>query len=120
MKNTTTTTNNMEYSITNDDGLCVTLSKTEGSENVFVAEIKTPKYQCGFSHEKQTLTFIEPTGGPQLAVGTSLKEYGEDLPDAVIESIVDAGSLIIIKTETTPHTPEEPQTEDSAEAEQEE
>ena len=53
-------------------------------------------------------------------MGTSLKEYGEDLPDAVIESIADAGSLIIIKTEATAHTPEEPQTEDSAEAEQEE
>jgi hypothetical protein len=88
----------MEYTITNDNGLCVTLSKIEGAENIFVAEIKTPKYQCGFDHEKQALTFIEPTGGPQIAVGTSLKEYGEGLPDEVIESIADTGPLIIIKT----------------------
>ena len=103
----------MEYTINNNNGLSVTLSKIEGDENVFVANVESATYQYGINADSQKYVFFEPVGGPRISVGSNLQEYGEGLPNLVINYIGAGEGILVLKAE-------EPQTEDSAEAEQEE
>ena len=45
------------------------------------------------------LEFIDPSGGPFINVGTSLREYHPKLPDKKIVSIERNDKLLIITTE---------------------
>jgi hypothetical protein len=45
------------------------------------------------------IEFVDPSGGPFINVGTSLREYHPKLPDKKIVSIDRNDSLLIITTE---------------------
>lgn len=45
------------------------------------------------------LEFVDPSGGPFISVGTSLREYHSNLPDKKIDSIKKIDTFLVITTE---------------------
>lgn len=67
-------------------GHSCTLTKLKPKK--YLISFVQPVIRYGFSEDQNTLSFIDPSGGPFISVGTSLKEYNSKLPDKPIISIV--------------------------------
>jgi hypothetical protein len=52
-----------------------------------------------FGRDENGISFVDPSGGPFISVGTSLQEYHPKLPDKKIVSIDRNETLLIITTE---------------------
>ena len=52
-----------------------------------------------FGSDENGISFVDPSGGPFISVGTSLREYHPKLPNKKIVSIERNDKLLIIVTE---------------------
>ena len=71
-----------------------------------LTKLKPKKYLISFVNpvarfggDENEISFIDPSGGPYISVGTSLKEYHPKLPNKAVVSIERNESLLIITTE---------------------
>lgn len=71
---------------------------TEVEENVFTFETfnkkgeKSKYWRTGYNSE-DGIEFVDPSGGPFIAVGSNFKDIAHNFPDLIVESIDKEGKL---------------------------
>lgn len=65
----------------------------------YLVSFTDPVYRLGFHEDPYTLSYIDPSGGPFISVGSSLREFHPELPDKPIAAITrdKETNLIIIE-----------------------
>ncbi len=70
------------------------------SKNRWALRIKSGCCRFGLTEDKQSLSFIDPEGGPFIRIGDKLSEIQRDLPPVTITKIVHTkGRGITLHTE---------------------
>lgn len=73
------------------------------SRNRWALRIKSGMCRFGGSADAESLGFVDPSGGPFIALGETLNRYHRDLPAVKITKIVHAiGRGIILHTKQEP------------------
>ncbi len=80
--------NNMEYEIKSRYGDIHKITDNyDDSFNFIAAENCREFMRFGFKKTPDAITFVDPSGGPFISVGTKLSDYSEDLPSKTIRRI---------------------------------
>lgn len=76
----------MTYQIKGRYGISCTLRQE--SRNRWKLRVKSGMCRFGLTPDHESLSFVDPDGGPFIDVGSSLNRYCRDLPDTKIVKIV--------------------------------
>ena len=87
----------MTYQIKGRYGISCTLKQE--SRNRWKLRVKSGMCRFGMTPDHESLSFVDPEGGPFISLGDSLNRYLRDLPKVTITKIVHAkGSGIMLHT----------------------
>lgn len=87
----------MTYQIKGRYGISCTLKQE--SRNRWKLRVKSGMCRFGLTPDHESLSFIDPDGGPFIALGDSLNYYHRDLPKVKVTKIVHAkGRGIMLHT----------------------
>lgn len=91
----------MKYQIKGRYGISCVIR--QDSTNRWVVRIKSDMCRFGLTPDHQSLSFVDPDGGPFIWLGETLNRYHRDLPSVKITKIVNGkGRSIILHTEKQP------------------
>lgn len=85
------------FKIIGRNGHSCTLTKLKPKK--YLVSFTNPVFRLGFDEDPYTLSYIDPSGGPFISVGSSLREYHPKLPDKKITAITrdkEISGIIII------------------------
>lgn len=87
----------MKYEIKGRYGISCTLRQE--SRNRWKLRVKSGMCRFGLSNDPESLGFVDPSGGPFIALGDPLHRYHRDLPKVKITKIVHVkGRGIVLHT----------------------